>query len=224
MKKDVLKNDFITYYSHEIGNKLNMIGLSIDNIEKIIEDKNDMKRREIEKYIEYIKNGMKDIYIFHDEIKSMAINNYTIKYEMKEYRMSMIREKIESIMKLRTNNIGVEVEMGEMEDGGERVRVDITRFMEVVNNIIDNAIKYTYIDNKKEKKIRIEIMRNVIYDRSNDRSIWTIETDENREIDNKVRYIVISIGDNGIGIENSRLEGIFKPFYRKRMAMDVNGT
>ena len=102
--------------------------------------------------------------------------------------------------------------------------MDITRFMEVVNNIIDNAIKYTYIDDKKEKKIKIETMRNVIYDRSNDRSIWTIETDENREIDNKVRYIVISIGDNGIGIENSRLEGIFRPFYRKRMAMDVNGT
>lgn len=67
------------------------------------------------------------------------------------------------------------------------VMLDTDRFSRVITNIISNSIKYA----KKDIKLKIEM------------SIQSYE-----------KSVIISISDNGIGIDNENLPRIFESFYR----------
>jgi histidine kinase len=67
------------------------------------------------------------------------------------------------------------------------VMLDTDRFSRVITNIISNSIKYA----KKDVKLKIEM------------SIQSYE-----------KSVIISISDNGIGIDSENLPRIFESFYR----------
>ena len=218
IKKDNFKKNFITYYSHEIGNILNTLSISLDNLDKVKEEKN------ITQYVDYIKSGMKNIYIFHDEIKMMSVDDFMIKYNIQEYKLKDTLDQIIELNKINMNNMNIKLEINNSAKYKLLyIKVDINRFTEIINNIISNAIKFTYIDDKKsEKNIKINIETDQVYKDILNSSVCTIdsETDVDLEIEKK-RFIKISIDDNGIGIENKKLENIFKPFYNKRVGEEM---
>jgi two-component system chemotaxis sensor kinase CheA len=218
IKKDNFKKNFISYYSHEIGNILNTLSLSIESLDKIKDEKN------ITEYVNYIKNGMKNIYIFHDEIKMMSVDDFMIKYNIQQYKLMDNMDGIIEMNKLNMNKLNINFEIIKPTKYKLlNINVDIDRFIEVVNNIISNAIKFTFLDDKKEeKRIKINIETDKIFKNVLESSVCTIdsETDVDKDIEKK-KFIKINIEDNGIGIENTKLINIFKPFYNKRVGEEM---
>lgn len=91
------------------------------------------------------------------------------------------------MIKMKEKNLGFEIEAED--DFPELLITDPLRLSRVLTNLITNAVKYT-----KEGSIAVEIMHT--------------------PVDDRIGLLEILVKDTGVGVDESKLEAIFSPFYR----------
>ena len=192
-KVEIEKQDFFINASHELKTPLtSILGYSELLINMNAKDKNENKKTDFIKRINAEALRMKELVLNMLTLSRMEANwQETIdeKIDLKDIILNVFESnKIKS--QKRNINIELDIESAIIIANKEKIT-------EVVNNLVDNAIKYT--DDGGEIKI---ILKN-----NKDKAIFTVK-------------------DNGCGIESKYLNRIFERFFRVKNEkyLKVQGT
>ena len=192
-KVEIEKQDFFINASHELKTPLtSILGYSELLINMSAKDKNENKKTDFIKRINAEALRMKELVLNMLTLSRMEANwQETIdeKIDLKDIILNVFESnKIKS--QKRNINIELDIESAIIIANKEKIT-------EVVNNLVDNAIKYT--DDSGEIKI---ILKN-----NKDKAIFTVK-------------------DNGCGIESKYLNRIFERFFRVKNEkyLKVQGT
>lgn len=192
-KVEIEKQDFFINASHELKTPLtSILGYSELLINMNAKDKNENKKTDFIKRINAEALRMKELVLNMLTLSRMEANwQETIdeKIDLKDIILNVFESnKIKS--QKRNINIELDIESAIIIANKEKIT-------EVVNNLVDNAIKYT--DDYGEIKI---ILKN-----NKDKAIFTVK-------------------DNGCGIESKYLNRIFERFFRVKNEkyLKVQGT
>jgi two-component system, OmpR family, phosphate regulon sensor histidine kinase PhoR len=179
-----IKNDFINNMTHEFKTPIATISLAVDAIKnekvlqdrekisyfsRIIKEENQRMNRQVETILkasqlekQEVDLNLKPVHV-HEIIKDVA-DNFTLQLEEKQGRAELL---------LNAQN--------------DLINADEVHFSNLINNLIDNAIKYS----KENTPIYIKITT-----QSNGKNL------------------TIRVEDNGIGMNKETLKRVFERFYR----------
>ena len=177
-----IKNDFVNNMTHELKTPIATINLGI----QFFSDKNIQKTPEAEeRTLKIMANEVKRLHQLVESILTSAT------LEKAEFKIKFSKENIHKIIsdlvhntRLIVENKGGRIE-AHLNAENPCAEIDKTHFTNVLNNLIDNAIKYC------DQSPQI-----VISTHSDQKGIY------------------ISIKDNGIGIPKEHQKKIFEKFYR----------
>lgn len=198
MKKlNQIKSDFISMISHELRTPLTAIIGFVSLLLKGITGKLNEQQIDFVKSID--NNSRRLLQIVNELLDISRIEKGTFAIIKSEINIVELIDTILEDMRVVLELKKVKVIKNFQKDK-IIISADPDRLKQVVTNIIDNAIKYSYKD--LEIKISIECIKG---------------TDiKNKNIENLIssnnQYILLSIKDNGIGISKENLEKIFNMF------------
>ncbi len=181
-KEDVLKENqqnFLLSVTHELKSPLAAIKLSLQTIEK----------RELDKVQRdgLIKNSLKDVERLDDLVENMLLatklESKTYSFPKEAFDFSDLVTKITD--RLQVHSCGCQQMITAKIESGITIDGDKFALSSVVNNLVENAIKYS----GKCAEITVELCQN----------------------DGKLKLLV---ADNGLGIPDDEKMHIFDKFYR----------
>ncbi len=183
----LLKSQFLSNVSHELRTPLyGVIGMA-DIIEsEHVELKKDKYFKALKfssNYLLSLINDVLNVYRIEDTKFELIYENVEIRKEI-----SVIRESLEIIAKSNKNELEIEVS----DAVPQFIKTDLTRFSQILINLISNSLKFT---KKGLVSIKLQLLE-----------------------DDTFPKIKIQIQDNGIGIPEEYLDKIFDKFVQ----VDVN--
>ncbi|GIV27292.1 MAG: two-component sensor histidine kinase [Bacteroidia bacterium] len=177
-----IKNDFVNNMTHELKTPIATLNLGI----QFFSDKSIQKTPEAEeRTLKIMSNEVKRLHQLVESILTSAT------LERAEVKIKFSKENIHEILNEIVQNTRLVVEskggniIAELNAQKFCAEIDKTHFSNVINNLIDNAIKYC----REAPEIKI-----------------TTRSDH--------KGIYISIKDNGIGIPKEHQKKVFEKFYR----------
>lgn len=181
-KLSEIKSDFINNMTHEFKTPLATISLAVDALknEKVINDKEKMNY-----FTGIIKEENKRMNKQVETILQAAL------LDKQEVQLNLKRISAHSLIKSALNNIALPVaDRGgnievKLEAERDMIMADEVHFTNIINNLLDNALKY-----------------------SKDTPVIRLVTTSSGNI------LKIRIDDNGIGMNKETLNRIFEKFYR----------
>lgn len=183
----LLKSQFLSNVSHELRTPLyGVIGMA-DIIEsEYVELKKNKYFNALKfssNYLLSLINDVLNVYKIEDTKFELIYDNVEIRKEI-----SVIRESLDVIAKSNKNELNIEIS----DEVPKYVKTDLTRFSQILINLISNSLKFT---KKGVVSIKVKLLE-----------------------ENGVQKIQIQIEDNGIGIPEEYLDKIFEKFVQ----VDVN--
>ncbi|MFH6972490.1 hybrid sensor histidine kinase/response regulator [Flavobacterium petrolei] len=177
-----LKCYLLCNISHELRTPLNVImNLNRDILEKNIDMSINKKCENIQNSSENLLNSINDILDFSKiEKKELKLDNLA-------FNPLQTLTRIRKTQELRVTEKGLKFNFSESEGFPNLVIGDESRFSQIINNLLNNAIKFTSVG-----FVDFDIKSKVI-------------------ANNKVR-LTVSITDSGVGIENEKIDRIFDSF------------
>lgn len=180
-KYEKMRQDFVNTMVHEFKRPISNASTMIELVPYYIEKNNKKKANE------YLKGSLlefKKLIAYTDRIQRISNNESDhIILEKSSVRISILLDKLKTLHS--ENNYKVVIIETEIETPRENLDVDVLHFSNVMDNLIENAIKYS----GKEVHIKINV----------------------REISG---ILEISVKDDGIGISDKNKKLIFEKFYR----------
>jgi two-component system phosphate regulon sensor histidine kinase PhoR len=181
-KLSEIKTDFINNMTHEFKTPIATISLAADSIAnpKILESKEG-----IMKFLKVIKSENKRMNNQVERVLQMSL------LDKKDFQLDMKDSHIHLLLEQVVNNVRVQLERNggqinyDPSAGNDLVQVDEQHFLNVMYNLMDNAIKYS--GDSPGIKLSTAIQ-----------SSW----------------LIISVEDRGVGIRQEELKRIFDRFYR----------
>lgn len=179
-----IKNDFINNMTHEFKTPLATISLAVDAMknEKVLQD-----REKIRYFSSIIK----------EENQRMNRQVETIlkasQLEKQEVELSLQPLHVHEVIKDVIDNFALQLQEKQgqaellLDASQDLVNADEVHFSNLVNNLVDNAVKYA----KDNSPLRIKI---------------TTQSNE--------KHIIIKFEDNGIGMSKETVKRVFERFYR----------
>jgi two-component system, OmpR family, phosphate regulon sensor histidine kinase PhoR len=179
-----IKNDFINNMTHEFKTPIATISLAVDAMknEKVMHDK---------EKINYFRS------IIKEENQRMNRQVETIlkasQLEKQEVELNLKPAHIHEVIKDVVDNFALQLEEknGQAElvlnASNDLVNADEVHFPNLINNLVDNAVKYA----KDNTPLRVKI---------------TTESNQ--------KNIIIRVEDNGIGMSKETVKRVFEKFYR----------
>lgn len=183
----LLKSQFLSNVSHELRTPLyGVIGMA-DIIEsehvELKKDKYFNALKFSSNYLLSLINDVLNVYKIEDTKFELIYENVEIRKEI-----SVIRESLGIIAKSNKNQLNIEVS----DTVPQFVKTDLTRFSQILINLISNSLKFT---KKGVVSIKLDLLQ-----------------------EDTTQKIQIQIEDNGIGIPEEYLDKIFEKFVQ----VDVN--
>ena len=181
-KLSEIKSDFINNMTHEFKTPLATISLAVDALKN---DKVSGNKEKTDYFTGIIKEENKRMNKQVETILQAAL------LDKKEVQLNMKRLLAHDIIINVLNNIGLQVEEKggkidvELEAENDLIMADEVHFTNVINNLLDNAVKYS----KDNLHIKLSTK-------------------------NAGNHLKIKIEDNGIGMNKETLHRIFEKFYR----------
>ena len=177
-----MKDDFTHNITHELKTPVSVAYAAND---ALLQFADDLDRETCENYLKMSLEQLRKLGGMIEQILSMSMNRrktFTLHKEMLDLKKTISEIVEQQRMKTKkTVDISVKIVPDDL-----HVNADRQHFMQIINNICDNAVKYS------NERVRIEIS-------------CTKDTEGN---------VVISISDNGIGISKQHQLHIFDKFYR----------
>lgn len=181
-KLSLIKSDFINNMTHELKTPLATISLAVDAV------RNEKVQRDAEK-LQYFSG------IIKEESKRMNKHVETILQaglmEKQDIKMNVVLVSVHDVIKKVTDGFQLQLQdkNGKIElffnAADDMVLADESHFTNMINNLVDNAVKYS----RENPLIRITTH-------------------------NTSKSLVIRIDDNGIGMSKETVKRIFEKFYR----------
>jgi len=181
-KLSLIKSDFINNMTHELKTPLATVSLAVDAV------RNEKVQRDPEK-LQYFSG------IIKEESKRMNKHVETILQaglmERQDLKMNMVKLHVHDVINKVVSgfNLQLQEKQGTVElllnAANDLILADETHFTNMINNLVDNAVKYS---------------RDTLLIR-----ITTHSTAKN---------LVIRVADNGIGMSKETVKRIFEKFYR----------
>ncbi len=181
-KLSKIKSDFINNMTHEFKTPIATISLASDSITSPMISGNPAK---VQRFANIIKQENRRMNSQVEKVLQMAL------LDKKDFQLKLTQVDAHEVVRQAVNNIGLRLE----KKGGKSeailnatnsfIEADLTHFSNVVNNLLDNAYKYS----KESPHI----------------SVTT---------ENVANGIKIKVKDNGIGMSKEARKHIFDKFYR----------
>lgn len=177
-----LKTYFLSNISHELRTPLNAIMNLIDSVSNEVEDEKIRKNCQVIKYSSHsLLSSVNDILDFSKiEKKEMKLEKIT-------FNPGKILEGLKNNAEIRAKDKGLDFQFSISNDMPAVIKGDETRLVQVVNNVLSNAIKFT-----SEGFVNFNV------------SVLMKE-------DNKVR-LILKVSDSGVGIPKEKMDSIFDSF------------
>lgn len=178
-----IKSDFINNMTHEFKTPIATISLASSAIESPKISGNSEKTNY---YVDIIKKENKRMNSQVERVLQMAqIDNDDFSLNMEDNDLHSIIENVANVLNMRAEDKGGRI-LTSLKASCYNIKVDEIHFANVLNNLIDNALKY----NNKKPEILIETT-------------------------NRSNKFVLEISDNGMGMNKEVQKHIFDKFYRK---------
>jgi two-component system phosphate regulon sensor histidine kinase PhoR len=181
-----IKNDFINNMTHEFKTPISTIALAAEMAQESSAKGNpSVAEPRLQRYLGIIREENKRLGTHVEKVLQMALlDKGEVKLKLSDVNIHDLIEKV-----LNGQSVQIEQKEGEIElDFGavdEIVSCDELHISNVLNNLVDNAIKY-----------------------SPDKLMLTIQTK------NENNGLSISISDRGMGMSRDQIQRIFDTFYR----------
>ena len=176
-----VKNDLINNITHEFKTPISAISLASEALTepKLYEQKDSIKR-----YSKIIgEENQKLTQLVETLLNTAAFEKSEIELNLELTKIGVIIFDLVEKVKTRNNNVNITLE--DNSNVNTNVKIDIFHFSNIINNLIDNAIKYS--------KDEVDILITLKFAKSG---------------------IKISIADKGIGIKKNDQQKIFDTFFR----------
>ncbi|EKE15761.1 MAG: PAS/PAC sensor signal transduction histidine kinase [uncultured bacterium] len=191
---DRVKSEFLSIASHQLRSPL----MIIKNFSRMVLDGAYGKAsKEILHVNERIcKNSDRLLDLISDFLNFSRLESGKIKYDFDFYDLKEVVKEIVENYKINAEDKKLELNLKISENFPDKIYIDKRKIYEVINNLVDNAIKYTNVG-----KVDVVLSR---------------KDDE----------VLISIIDTGVGILKNDLDKLFGKFARgsKITKLEVNGT
>jgi len=177
-----MKDEFVSTVSHDFRIPLTSIKGYVDLLlDEEAGELNDMQKD----FLTIVKqNSERLVNLINDFLDISRIESGKIVFEIKTHDIKSIIQEVVSTFKGLIEEKSLRLEL-KIPDRLPKVLVDHDRIIQVLNNLVSNAIKYTF----PEKDIGISV-------------------------DRKGNYVVVSVFDNGVGISPEDQKKLFTKFYR----------
>ncbi|MCT7952404.1 ATP-binding protein [Ancylothrix sp. C2] len=153
-------------------------------------------------YLERMQNAAKRMQILINDLLTLSRIN-TPTSGMKTVNLATIISEVKGDLEVRIEQLNAKLEIGEL----PTLEADPTQMRQLLQNLIDNALKFTPPGGKPHIKIYSHPYKNP------DGNFSEIE-----------EYWQIFVQDNGIGFDEKYLEKIFIPFQRLHARSEYTGT
>ncbi len=195
------KSEFLANMSHELRTPLNSL-LILSQLLEENKDKN-LNTKQVE-YAKTIHGAGTDLLGLIDEILDLSkVEAGKIEVQMEEMFISDTVRTIEQNFNHVAKNKGVDFKINIAIDIPEFIQTDRQRFMQIINNLLSNAFKFT-----KQGEVKLNIEN--ITDKTALEKYLILEPDHNLLKQDKL--IIISVSDTGIGIPKAKQQLIFEAF------------
>ena len=184
---DSLRRDLIANVSHDLRTPLSVIQ---GYVETALIKSDKLSDEEKDKYLETILSSTKRLLKLVEELFELSkLEAKQIEPNNETFSLAELAQDVHQKNKIIADKKNIELQL-EVHASNTNVEADISMIEKVLQNLIDNAIKYT----EENGKIKIKI------------------EDQNNSLQ-------ISISDNGLGISESELPFIFDRYHKnKRVA------
>ena len=189
---DLQRNEFVSNASHELKTPLTSMKILVESIlyQENIEEK---------VYKEFLTDINEEIdrltALINDLLLMTKLDSDQSRLNMKPILLGRLVEQTVAALRpiAQTKNISISIQMQE----DIEVECDALRIRQAVNNLVDNAIKYT--QEGGEIEVRVEVITG---------------------------FAVVTVKDNGVGIAEADIPHIFDRFYRvdKARSRETGGT
>lgn len=177
-----LKSYFLSNISHELRTPLNAIMNLIDSISNEIQDDKIRKNCQIIKYSSHsLLSSVNDILDFS------KIEKGELKLEMNQFDPVQVFENLKNNAINRAEDKGLVFRFTKSGTFPDLVIGDVNRLVQVVNNVLNNAIKFTA------------------------KGFVKFHVDCQLKEGNKVK-LILTVSDSGVGIPKDKMESIFDSF------------
>ena len=179
-----IKNDFINNMTHELKTPIASISLAA----QMMNDNSVTKSPQMMSHLGGVINDeSKRLRFLVEKVLQMSMfDRQDATFKKKELDLNEMVENIANSFSLRVEHTGGKI-YTEIEAVDSAIYVDEVHFQNVINNLLDNAVKYR----KPDKPIDIYLRT------------W-----------NDDEHLYLSIKDTGIGIKKDNLKKVFDKFYR----------
>ncbi|MFV5695755.1 7TM diverse intracellular signaling domain-containing protein [Flavobacterium sp. LB3P122] len=177
-----LKSYFLSNISHELRTPLNAIMNLIDSISNEVQDKNIIKNCQIIKYSSHsLLSSVNDILDFS------KIEKGELRLENEQFDPVQVLEHLKNNAINMATDKGLEFQFLKSDTIPDFLIGDLTRLVQVVNNVLNNAIKFTAAGFVK------------------------FSIDAELKPNNKAS-LILTVSDSGVGISKDKMDSIFDSF------------
>ena len=179
-----IKNDFINNMTHELTTPIASISLAAQMLSDNSVSKSESMMQHLSKVI---NDETKRLRFLVDKVLQMSMfDKKKVAFKKKELDLNEMVESVANSFALRVEHTGGKI-YTEIEAVDSGIYVDEVHFQNVLNNLLDNAVKYR----KEDQPLNIHLHTYNDHD-----------------------HLYLSVKDNGQGIKRENLKKIFEKFYR----------
>jgi two-component system, OmpR family, phosphate regulon sensor histidine kinase PhoR len=189
---DKMKTEFISIASHQLRTPVTIIRGYLSMLTDgsyLIEDK------EIKEYVEAAKQGSdRLVELIEDLLNISKLDIQQIQVSKQKENLEKVFNEILSMHLPEIQKKGIQFEKKYLFQKDETFLIDLAILINIINNLVENAIKYT--PEKGKIAIKVEIL------------------------EKEKRALSISVKDSGMGIPEEEQEKIFEKFFRANNVKD----
>lgn len=194
-KLDKMKSEFVSIASHQLRSPLTSVR---GYVSMVLEGSYGEVSDKVRGVLQHVADSAKNMSLsVEDYLNVSRIEAGNMKYEIANHDLNKITEDIVSEMLPVAVERGIPLNFKADFDGPAMVQLDFGKTRQIIQNLIDNAFKYTQGKGAIDVVLHKDDMKKMAY---------------------------VDVIDHGIGVTPENLNTLFEKFERARNANDINVT